>query len=77
MFDTAQSTDSPSPDRNRLATEAHAALKAAIIGGELQPRERLYGTVIAKRLKMSRTPVREALRVLVSEGLAEVKPDGL
>ncbi len=65
------------PDRNRLATEAHAALKAAIIGGNLRPRERLYGTVLAKRLKMSRTPVREALRVLVSEGLAEAKPDGI
>ena len=77
MFHAHQSPDSPSPDRNRLATEAHAALKAAIIRGELQPRERLYGTVIAKHLKMSRTPVREALRVLVSEGLAEVKPDGL
>ena len=64
-------------DRNRLTAEAYDALKAAIISGELPPRERLYETVLAKRLKMSRTPVREALQLLVNEGLAEAGPDGV
>ncbi len=66
-----------SPDRARLAAEAYEALKAAIAAGEFKPRERLYATVLAKRLQMSRTPVREALQRLVNEGLAEARPDGI
>jgi DNA-binding GntR family transcriptional regulator len=76
MLSIPQSPDSIAPDRNPLAAEAYEALKAAISSGELQPRERLYETVLAKRLKMSRTPVREALQRLVNEGLAETGPDG-
>jgi DNA-binding GntR family transcriptional regulator len=68
---------SESTDRNRLTGEAYAALKAAILSGELQPRDRLYETVLARRFKMSRTPVREALQRLVNEGLAEAGSDGL
>jgi DNA-binding GntR family transcriptional regulator len=64
-------------DRNRLTAEAYEALKAAITSGELAPRERLYETVLAKRLKMSRTPVREAIQRLVNEGLAEAGADGV
>ena len=71
-----QAPNSTAQDRNPLAVEAYEALKAAICSGELQPRERLYETVLGKRLKMSRTPVREALQRLVNEGLAETRPDG-
>jgi DNA-binding GntR family transcriptional regulator len=60
-----------------LTLEAYEALKAEISSGALQPRERLYETVLARRLKMSRTPVREALQRLVNEGLAEAGPDGV
>ncbi len=60
-----------------MTGEAYAALKAAILSGELQPRDRLYETVLARRFKMSRTPVREALQRLVNEGLAEAGSDGL
>ena len=66
-----------SSDRNPLTGEAYAALKAAILSGELQPRDRLYETVLARRFKMSRTPVREALQRLVNEGLAEAGSEGL
>lgn len=69
--------DFPSTDRNRLMVEAYQALKTAILSGELQPRERLYETALAKRFKMSRTPVREAIQRLIVEGLAEVGPDGV
>jgi DNA-binding GntR family transcriptional regulator len=64
-------------DRSRLTGEAYAALKTAILSGELQPRDRLFETVLAKRFKMSRTPVREALQRLVNEGLVEAGSDGL
>jgi DNA-binding GntR family transcriptional regulator len=76
MLSMPQSLDSTAPDRNPLAAEAYEALKTAISSGELQPRERLYENVLAKRLKMSRTPVREAIQRLVNEGLAEMGPDG-
>jgi len=60
-----------------LATKAYASIKAAISSGEIEDRDRLYANLIAKRLKMSRTPVREALQRLMSEGLAEKRRDGI
>ena len=47
-------------------------LKASILTGGFDPGERLTEERIAKRLKVSRTPVREALHKLESEGL--IKP---
>lgn len=76
MFSSSKAPDSITPDRNPLAAGVYEVLKAAISSGELQPRERLSETVLAKRLKMSRTPVREAIQRLVNEGLAESGPDG-
>jgi DNA-binding GntR family transcriptional regulator len=70
-------TELGSSDRVRLTFEAYTHLKSAITAGELPPGERLYETTLAKRLKMSRTPVREALQRLINEGLAEVRPDGV
>jgi DNA-binding GntR family transcriptional regulator len=64
-------------DRSRLTAEVYTTLRNAISSGELQPRERLYETVLARRFKMSRTPVREALQRLVNEGLAEGGGDGV
>jgi DNA-binding GntR family transcriptional regulator len=52
-----------------------AALRTAILAGEFQPGERLYQDVLAERFGASRIPVREALRILESEGLAEVLPN--
>lgn len=60
-----------------LTTKAYAAIKAAISSGEVQDRDRLYPNLIAKRLKMSRTPVRESLQRLMSEGLVERRRDGI
>jgi DNA-binding GntR family transcriptional regulator len=48
----------------------YAQLRAEIRGGKLVPGDRLRETVIAERLEVSRTPVREALKRLESEGLA-------
>jgi DNA-binding GntR family transcriptional regulator len=57
--------------------DAYETLKAAITSGELQPGERLYETALSARFGVSRTPVREALQRLVTEGLAEVGPNGV
>ncbi|MBW9172561.1 GntR family transcriptional regulator [Clostridium estertheticum] len=49
-------------------------LRMAIIGGDLEQGERLVETFIAENMGVSRTPVREALRKLEVEGLAENIP---
>ena len=77
MSSRLQPPDPDPVDRTRLTLEAYEALKAEISSGALQPRERLYETVLARRFKMSRTPIREALQRLVNEGLAEVGPAGV
>ena len=45
-------------------------LREAILRGELLPGERLMELQLAAQLGVSRTPVREAIRMLVQEGLA-------
>ena len=72
-----QSRNSVSPNRSGLTAEIYEAVKAEITAGALKSRERLYEPVLAKRFKTSRTPVREALQRLISEGLAEARPDGV
>jgi DNA-binding GntR family transcriptional regulator len=69
--------DHTSKNRSRLVEDAYETLKAAITSGELQPGERLYETALSARFGVSRTPVREALQRLVTEGLAAVGPDGV
>ena len=47
-------------------------LREAILKGELKPGERLMELQLASKLGVSRTPIREAIRMLEQEGLAEV-----
>lgn len=49
-------------------------LRSAIISGRFGPGERLNQDDIATSLGVSRMPVREALRILESEGLVELQP---
>jgi DNA-binding GntR family transcriptional regulator len=51
-----------------------AYLKQAIIAGDLRPGERLVEPLLAEQLKVSRTPVREAIFQLENEGLVERIP---
>jgi DNA-binding GntR family transcriptional regulator len=53
---------------------AYNHLESAILTGKLKPRERLVETELAERLKMSRTPVREALRRLEERGMVRILP---
>ena len=50
------------------------ALRKAILSNRLKPGERLVEEQLAADLGVSRNPVREALRVLESEGLVEISP---
>lgn len=56
------------------AESAYDVLRAAIVTGQLRPNERLVETELAKRLQISRTPIRESFLRLSGEGL--IKPAG-
>ena len=49
-------------------------LREAILKGELKPGERLMELQLAAKLGVSRTPIREAIRMLEQEGLAVTIP---
>ncbi len=49
-------------------------LRNAILKGQLKPGERLLENQLAEKLGVSRTPVREALRMLEQENLVELIP---
>lgn len=49
-------------------------LREAILKGELKPGERLMELQLASKLGVSRTPIREAIRMLELEGLAVTIP---
>lgn len=53
--------------------ELRTILEEAIIKGELPPGTRLEEQELAERYGMSRTPVRETLRLLASTGLVEMR----
>jgi len=59
-------------NRNR-ADEAYFAIKNSIVRFEFKPGDCLSENVIAQSLDMSRTPVREAIKVLVNEGYIETR----
>ena len=49
-------------------------LRGAILKGDLKPGERLMELQLASKLGVSRTPIREAIRMLEQEGLAVTIP---
>jgi DNA-binding GntR family transcriptional regulator len=73
----AATTDGPVPrvaPRQNLAELAYAALKAQLHDFAWIPGDRLTEAEIAAQLRVSRTPVREALFRLRTEGYLEVEP---
>lgn len=52
-----------------LYQQAYKELKKLIVTGKLQPGEKVIMSKLADQYKISRTPLREALRQLQSEGL--------
>jgi DNA-binding GntR family transcriptional regulator len=62
--------------RQTLANGITKSLRDAIFGGQFQPGQRLAEGKVAKSLKVSRAPVREALASLEQEGLIRRMPSG-
>ena len=64
--------------RGNYAEEALESLREDIVTGRLRPNERLVESAIARKMKVSRTPVREALKQLELQGyLSRLSGGGL
>jgi DNA-binding GntR family transcriptional regulator len=64
-----------STDDTTIHQDVVSVLRNLIVRGDLQPGMRLPERSFCARLKISRTPLRESLRVLASEGLIELLPN--
>jgi len=58
-------------DRMSLVDKAIIALRSLIMSGELAPAARVAEVALSERLGISRTPIRQAMDRLTSEGLLE------
>lgn len=65
----------PLSSGRRLALDVHGKLRAMILKGELPPGSHILQAEMARQLGVSRTPMREAFRLLQEEGLIEARPD--
>lgn len=54
-----------------LVEEARRQIRRSILTGHLRPGERIRDSVLAEEMGVSRSPVREALRILEQAGLVE------
>ncbi|WP_138933403.1 GntR family transcriptional regulator [Roseovarius arcticus] len=62
------------PDKATQTERLTQELEAEILNGDLSPGQRLDEMTLAERFAVSRTPVREALRILATSGLVELQP---
>lgn len=63
------------PDLAQSAQDrAYSEIRELIVSGDLQPGSRVRERAISEQLGISRTPVREAVRRLSSEGLIRTEP---
>jgi DNA-binding GntR family transcriptional regulator len=62
-------------ERRLLHKAVISQLRDLIVQGELPPGSKLNERVLADRLGTSRTPLREAIKYLASEGLVELLPN--
>ncbi len=60
--------------RKSLHSEVTDRIRQLIVESHLQPGQRVPELEISRDLGVSRTPIREALKVLASEGLVELLP---
>jgi len=70
-------SDGPSSEMLRprsLVELATSRLRGEILSGALEPGERLVEKILTQRFRISRAPLREAMRLLAEQGLVEHLP---
>jgi DNA-binding GntR family transcriptional regulator len=65
----------PLPQARQAIPHVHAYLRECILDGTLTPGTKLSQVTLAGQLGISRTPLREVLRMLQEEGLVEIEPN--
>ncbi|CAM5492591.1 GntR family transcriptional regulator OS=Streptomyces fumanus OX=67302 GN=GCM10018772_57010 PE=4 SV=1 [Streptomyces fumanus] len=65
----------PPVQRSSVRGQVLAALRAALVAGELRPGEVYSAPALGERFGVSATPVREAMQQLAQEGAVEVVPN--
>lgn len=63
------------PEARQAIPHVHAYLRECILDGTLPPGTKLSQVSLAAQLGISRTPLREVLRMLQEEGLVEIEPN--
>ena len=72
---TKEGATVPSPISSQTVSDkVYLWIKNAIINGDLKPGERIVQETLTEQLQVSRTPVRDALQRLDSEGLVIIRP---
>lgn len=66
--------DEPADPNLSRAEYAYQRIRQAIRTGEFQPGQRLREADLADHFKVSRTPIREAIRRITADGLLELVP---
>lgn len=74
MNENTADTSSRNTATRTAVAEVYETIKQRILDGLYAPHEYVRESTVAKELDVSRTPVREALRELVSEGWLEAIP---
>jgi len=72
---TEQEWDGNGAPARQSAEYVHRRVREAILEAELPPGETMSQVALAEELGVSRTPLREALRMLQGEGLIEARPN--
>ncbi|MFE3029958.1 GntR family transcriptional regulator [Nocardia tengchongensis] len=63
------------PEARQAIPHVHAYLRERILDGTLRPGTKLSQVSLAEQLGISRTPLREVLRMLQEEGLVQIEPN--
>src|SRR2546430_12965559 len=63
------------PEIRQAIPALHAYLRECVLDGTLTPGTKLSQVALADQLGVSRTPLREVLRMLQDEGLVEIEPN--
>src|SRR6201985_3724855 len=63
------------PEARQAIPHVHTYLRECILDGTLTPGTKLSQVSLARQLGVSRTPLREVLRMLQEEGLGETEPN--